>query len=145
MRPLAIGVAAAVVLAGPPLYSLVQQGSMTGSTALFRGLIVAGVCTIAASFLNGIISDFQKDAKERAEGKVVHHPATPPTPHPSQPRGLTPPRPTLAAPSRTFAMSLLTSSANVFCIRVGRGGRVAACDISVFDPRSGKECTRDQR
>jgi hypothetical protein len=29
---------------------------------------------MAASFLSGIISDFQRDAKQRAEGKVVHHP-----------------------------------------------------------------------
>ncbi len=74
MRPLAVGVAAAVILAGPPLYALVQAGALTGSTALFRGLIVAGVCTIAASFLNGIISDFQHEARRKAEGKVVHHP-----------------------------------------------------------------------
>ncbi len=74
MRPLAVGVAAAVLVAGPPLYSLVQAGSLTGSTAVFRGLVFMVVCTVAASFLNGIISDFQRDARHRTEGKVVHHP-----------------------------------------------------------------------
>lgn len=74
MRPLAVGVAAAVILAGPPLYALVQAGSLTGSTALFRGLLAVAACTIAASFLNGIIGDFQREAKHKAVGKVVHHP-----------------------------------------------------------------------
>ena len=76
MRPLAVGVAAAIILAGPPLYSLVQAGSLTGSTALFRGLVVMVVCTAAATFLDGIVSDFQKDVKHKTEGKIVHHPSS---------------------------------------------------------------------
>lgn len=78
MRPLAIGVAVSAVLAGPPLYALVEQGGMTGTDAIFRGLVVAGFCTLGASFLDGIIGDFRKDAKERAQGKVVHHPSSGP-------------------------------------------------------------------
>jgi hypothetical protein len=92
VRPLVIGVSAAVILAGPPLYVLVQAGSLTGSAALFRGLVVMAVCTIAASFLNGIIDDFARDAKRKADGEVVHHPSeTGPGGGPQQPPGPTPP------------------------------------------------------
>jgi len=84
MRPLVIGVSAAVLLAGPPLYGLVQTGGLTGSTALFRGLVVAAVCTVLASFWNSLLSGYEKDAKERAEGKVVHHPRGADTPPGSQ-------------------------------------------------------------
>jgi hypothetical protein len=71
MRPLAVGVAGGVILGGPPLYGLYAAGSMTGTGALTRGLIVVAVCTVAATFLNGIIGDFEKDAIKREHGEIV--------------------------------------------------------------------------
>jgi hypothetical protein len=76
VKPLGVGVTAAIVLAGPPLYSLMEAGSITGTTALTRGLVIAGACTLGATFLQSIIEEFQREAEAKADGTVVHHPGT---------------------------------------------------------------------
>ncbi len=62
MNPLLVGGAVAVVLAGPPLYSLVEQGQMDGSSALLRGLLVAIVCATGVTYVMKLVTGYQKEA-----------------------------------------------------------------------------------
>jgi hypothetical protein len=67
MNPLVIGGAVAAVLAGPPLYSLVQSGQMDGSSALFRGLLVAGVCALGVGYVLKLIAVYDKEWAKKNE------------------------------------------------------------------------------
>jgi hypothetical protein len=58
-----IGLVVAAVVAGPPLWQLVRSGSMDSMTALERGGVVALVCALGASWLGGIVADYQRDVR----------------------------------------------------------------------------------
>jgi hypothetical protein len=77
-----------------------EAGSISGTTALTRGLVVAGVCTIGANFLRTVIEDFQREARARALGTIVHHPTS----------GGTPPGPSRAATGGTAGGGTVGSS-----------------------------------
>jgi hypothetical protein len=66
MNPMALGGGVAAVLAGPPLYGLVQAGQMDGSTALLRGLLVAVVCAVGATYVMRIVTGYEKDWERKA-------------------------------------------------------------------------------
>jgi hypothetical protein len=61
MNPMLVGGGVAVVLAGPPLYGLVQAGQMDGSTAILRGLLVAVVCAIGAGYVIRLIAGYEAE------------------------------------------------------------------------------------
>lgn len=73
MRALGFGVLAALVVAGPSLYPLVEGGSMSTETALFRGGIVALACAVGFAFVSSISAMFREtriaedDQKDDAE------------------------------------------------------------------------------
>jgi hypothetical protein len=67
MNPLVIGGAVAAVLAGPPLYSLVQSGQMDGSSALFRGLLVAALCALGAGYVLKLIDGYEQEWAKKNE------------------------------------------------------------------------------
>ena len=63
LRPLRLGILAAVVIAGPPLYRLVQQGSLDSTTAITKAGIVALAVAIGVSWLRGLVVDYQADVE----------------------------------------------------------------------------------
>ncbi len=65
MNPVAVGSAIAALLAGPPLYGLVQTGQMDGTTALLRGLLVAAICSVAVGYVMQLISGYDKDYEKQ--------------------------------------------------------------------------------
>jgi len=73
MNPVVVGGAIAAVLAGPPLYSLVQNGQMDGTNALVRGLLVAAVCTVGVTYIMKLMDGYQQewDRKERRQTLLV--------------------------------------------------------------------------
>jgi hypothetical protein len=62
-KPVRIGLLVAAVVAGPPLWRLVRDGSMDSLTALERGGLVALVCALGVSWLGGIVADYQRDVR----------------------------------------------------------------------------------
>ena len=70
MSPLRIGIWAAVVVAGPPLWFAVSDGDMTGGGAVARAVVVALACAVGASFVLGLVSDYDTEAR-RAEDKYL--------------------------------------------------------------------------
>ena len=70
MSPLRIGIWSAVVVAGPPLWFAVSDGDMTGGGAVARAVIVALACAVGASFVLGLVSDYDVEAR-RAEDKYL--------------------------------------------------------------------------
>ena len=67
MRALGFGVLAALVLAGPKLYALVSDGSMTGETALLRGGVVAIACAVGFAVVSTIGSAYREQAGQDDE------------------------------------------------------------------------------
>ena len=70
MSPFRIGVTAAVVVAGPPLWFAVGEGGMTGWGAVGRGTIVAMACAVGAAFVMSLIHDYDVEVR-RAEDKYL--------------------------------------------------------------------------
>ena len=60
MNPLALGLAVAAVLAGPPLYGMFQSGAIDGVGALFRGLVVAVISAVGASWLLDLVRRYER-------------------------------------------------------------------------------------
>lgn len=72
MSPLRIGTGLAAVVAGPPLYSLVQRGDIDLVTALTRGGVVAVGCVIGASTIARIVGQYERtSAAERRRAAVI--------------------------------------------------------------------------
>ena len=70
MSPLRIGIVAAAVIAGPPLWRMVQDGSMDTTTALERGGLVALACAVGVSWLRGLVADYQADVRRVRERRA---------------------------------------------------------------------------
>jgi hypothetical protein len=70
VSPFRIGVTAAVVVAGPPLWFAVGEGGMTGWGAVGRGTIVAMACAVGAAFVMSLIHDYDVEVR-RAEAKYL--------------------------------------------------------------------------
>jgi hypothetical protein len=71
MNSLLIGSAVAVVMAGPPLYHLVQTGQLDSTTAIGRGVLVAGACAGGTSFLFSIIREYEKEAERKEKRQAM--------------------------------------------------------------------------
>jgi hypothetical protein len=70
VSPFRIGVTAAVVVAGPPLWLAVGEGGMSGWGAVGRGTIVAMACAVGAAFVMSLIHDYDVEVR-RAEQKYL--------------------------------------------------------------------------
>ena len=71
MNPLVVGGAVAAVLAGPPLYGMVQSGELDSTTAIGRGLLVAGVCTGGAAYVLGLVRRFEEERERKAKHEAL--------------------------------------------------------------------------
>jgi delta 1-pyrroline-5-carboxylate dehydrogenase len=71
MNSLLVGSAVAVVMAGPPLYALVQAGQLDGTTAVGRGLLVAGVCAGGVSYLLSLVREYEKEGERKAKQEAL--------------------------------------------------------------------------
>ena len=67
MSPFRIGVTAAVVVAGPPLWIAVGEGGMTGGGAVGRGTVVAMACAVGAAFVMSLIHDYDVEVRRTEE------------------------------------------------------------------------------
>jgi hypothetical protein len=70
MSPLRIGVWGAVLVAGPPLFLAVSDGDLSSGAAMARAVVVALACAVGASFVLGLISDYDREAR-KAEDKYL--------------------------------------------------------------------------
>ena len=70
MSPLRVGIWVALVLSGPPLYLAVSGGELTSGAALAKAVIVALACAVGASFVQGIVADYDVEAR-KAEQKYL--------------------------------------------------------------------------
>lgn len=70
MSPLTVGAGVAAVMAGPPLYALVANGQLDSTSAIARGLLVAAVCAVAASYLQGMIRQFDLEADRKHQARM---------------------------------------------------------------------------
>jgi hypothetical protein len=70
VSPLRIGTWAAALVAGPPLWLEVSDGDLSSGGAAVRAVIVALACAVGASFVLGLVSDYDAEAK-RVEDKYL--------------------------------------------------------------------------
>ncbi len=87
------GAAVAAVVAGPPLYTLVQAGQLEWTAALEKGGVVALGCALGATAVARLASGYERDGERRkrldaadraiadAQG-IVHEGRTIPAPQP---------------------------------------------------------------
>lgn len=71
IRPARLGILAAALIAGPPLYRLVQQGSLDSTTALTKVGIVALGITIGISWIRGLVVDYQAEIEIEKRRKAA--------------------------------------------------------------------------
>jgi hypothetical protein len=69
VRPLRLGVLLAVVVAGPPLWTMVQSDQLDSGAAMQRWAAVAAICSLAASGLAALVRAYEQQqlAKQRRE------------------------------------------------------------------------------
>jgi hypothetical protein len=66
-----VGGAVAAVMAGPPLYGMVQSGELDGTTAIGRGLLVAGACAAGASFVLSLIRQYEEEDARKTKREAL--------------------------------------------------------------------------
>ena len=71
MTAVRAGMLVAALVAGPPLWSLVQSGELDGTSALIRGGVVAVGCGVAASWITGLVRSYQADARRRRRDTLI--------------------------------------------------------------------------
>jgi hypothetical protein len=71
MNALLVGIAVAVVMAGPPLYGLVQSGELDSTTAIGRGLLVAGLCAGGASYVLSIVRGYEQEGERKEKEEAL--------------------------------------------------------------------------
>lgn len=69
LDPFPSGVLLAAVIAGPPLWSLYQDGNIDLTTALLHGGLVAAGCGVGVAGINRLIADYrvQVDREQRIQ------------------------------------------------------------------------------
>jgi hypothetical protein len=65
MSSLRIGVLLAALVAGPPMYALVQDGGMDADTGLLRWSLVAAACVVGAGWIGSLVRGYEAEAKQR--------------------------------------------------------------------------------
>lgn len=71
MSTLRVGIGIAAAVAGWPLYSLVQAGTLDPGTALMRGGMVALACAVGARYVQGLVADYQAEQKVSARRRAA--------------------------------------------------------------------------
>lgn len=71
MNALIVGGAVAAIMAGPSLYGMVQSGELDGTTAIGRGLLVAGVCACGASYVLGLVRKYEEEGERLAKEEAL--------------------------------------------------------------------------
>lgn len=76
MSPLRIGVVLAAVVAGPPLYGLVQDGGLDADSGLVRYALVAAACAIGAGWIASLVRSYEADARRRRREALIEETLT---------------------------------------------------------------------
>jgi hypothetical protein len=71
MSPLRVGALLAAVVAGPPLYGLVQDGGLDADTGLLRYGLVALACALGASWIGSLVRAYEADASRRRREALI--------------------------------------------------------------------------
>lgn len=71
MNPWYVGGAVAAVMAGPPLYGLVQTGQLDGTSAVGRGLLVAMACAMGASYVLKLVQQYEEERERIARAEAL--------------------------------------------------------------------------
>ena len=71
MSPLRIGALLAAVVAGPPLYGLVQDGGLDADTGLLRYGLVALACSLGAGWIGSLVRAYEADASRRRREALI--------------------------------------------------------------------------
>jgi uncharacterized membrane protein YccC len=71
MRSLRMGALLAAVVAGPPLYGLVQDGGLDADTGLLRYGLVALGCAVGAGWIGSLVRAYEADASRRRREALI--------------------------------------------------------------------------
>lgn len=71
MKPLRLGVLLAAVVAGPPLWALVQTDQLDSGAALQRWAAVAAICSLAASGLAALVRMYEEQLTKRRREELL--------------------------------------------------------------------------
>ena len=71
MSALRAGVVLAAVVAGPPLYGLVQDGGLDADSGLLRYALVAAACAVGAGWIGSLVRSYEADARRRRRDAVI--------------------------------------------------------------------------
>jgi hypothetical protein len=71
MSPLRMGALLAALVAGPPLYGLVQDGGLDADTGLLRYGLVAAACAVGAGWIGSLVRAYEADASRRRREALV--------------------------------------------------------------------------
>jgi hypothetical protein len=71
MSALRVGALLAAVVAGPPLYGLVQDGGLDADTGMLRYGLVAAVCAVGAGWIGSLLRDYEADARRRRHEALI--------------------------------------------------------------------------
>ena len=71
MNALVVGGAVAAVMAGPPLYGMVQSGELDSTSAIGRGLLVAGICAAGAAYVLNLLRQFEREGARKAKNDAL--------------------------------------------------------------------------
>ena len=71
MSALRAGVVLAAVVAGPPLYGLVQDGGLDADSGLLRYALVAAACAVGAGWIGSLVRSYEADARRRRRDALV--------------------------------------------------------------------------
>jgi hypothetical protein len=71
MSPLRVGALLAAVVAGPPLYGLVQNGGLDTDTGLLRYGLVALACAVGAGWIGSLVRGYEADASRRRREALI--------------------------------------------------------------------------
>ena len=71
MNPLVVGGAVAAVMAGPPLYAMVETGELDSTSAIGRGLLVAALCTAGASYVLNLLRQYEREGVRKAKHEAL--------------------------------------------------------------------------
>jgi hypothetical protein len=81
-----IGMVLAAVVAGPPLYGLVQTGQLAPDTALTRAALVAGARAVGVGLIGRLARGYHAEAEAAAVATADPAPAPASTPTPDGPQ-----------------------------------------------------------
>jgi hypothetical protein len=71
VKPLRLGILLAMVVAGPPLWVLVQSDQLDSGAALERWAGVAAICSLAASGLGALVRLYEQQMLRQRHEQLV--------------------------------------------------------------------------